>query len=308
MINLGHLCRQLATIAVFSIAAAAVAAPSETSVAPDRHAWLLLAEGAKPPSVRTVQLWRNNVVHPLTSQYLRPCDTLRLVDMSKVVLVQLADARVLVLSHTSPDLLIRVPCHQKPVLEGVAELLQSFMGSRSAFAARAAGMYSRTPPSVSGAPDVTLPLMDPQVLFLPPERSRFQVLWIGGVPPFAATLIDERTGQVVANSNGQRDRSASFVLPNERAGLRYRVVLRDERERGVVLKGIEIAQLGALPAMPKELNELSDAGMRAFLFAEYLASVDGGAWSLEAIQRMLELAPRSEAARAWLLTFGGAIP
>jgi hypothetical protein len=44
---------------------------------------------------------------------------------------------------------------------------------------------------------------------------------------------------------------------------------------------------------------------RALFYADYLAALDDGRWTLEALQRVAALPAQSPAVRQWLLRYGG---
>ena len=297
-----RLALRLATAMLSTFAAMAMSAPVSSPPAAVKHAWFVPVKGAAMPPGGTVRVWRNNAILPSPTPYLHACDTIELLDDKALVLIQLADARLLMLSAQSPRRRVQVPCEQRPVLDVLADSIRAFMGDKSSYATRAAGMATRS--SLSQAP-LELPMMDPPVLRVSSSRSSLYVWWTGGVQPFQIALLDESTGSRVDSKDGVRQQQAELSLPRG-SNSAYRVIITGADGEGIKLTGIQPVPPEQDPREPAELAAIKDAAIRAFLYAEYLASVEGGAWALEAVQRMSTLAPRSVAAREWLRTHGGA--
>lgn len=302
MISASCLLGRLAAAMLSTLAAMAMAAPAGSPSAAVRHAWFVPVKGSAMPAGGTVRVWRHNAILPSPTPYLHACDTVELLDDKALVLIQLADARLLMLSAQSPRRRVQVPCEQRPVLDVLADSVRAFMGDKSSYAARAAGMATR---SNLGEAPLQLPMMDPPVLRVSSSRSSLHVWWTGGVQPFQIALLDERTGSRVDAKRGIRQQQVALSLP-EGGNSAYRVIITGADGEGIKLTGIETVPPEQVPREPEELAAIIDADIRAFLYAEYLASVEGGTWALEAVQRMSMLAPRSAAAREWLRTRGGA--
>lgn len=233
---------------------------------------------------------------------LQACDRLRLLDDKAVVRIRLASNLRMQLDAETPGLQLEIPCSERGIAASLAAALRAMIGSTEQRKQRVAALTRDIAP-------LTLPalLAAPQTSIAAGRRALY-VAWTGGVGPYSVQVLRASDGrEVVSRANIG---AHSVVLPpaDIEPG-EYTLWVRNRaghRVEGIRENGIVAVAQSAVPAMPDVLKTtgLTDEA-RALFYADYLAALDEGRWTLEALQRVAALPAQSPAVRQWLLRYGG---
>lgn len=126
---------------------------------------------------------------------------------------------------------------------------------------------------------------------------RFAIGWLGDHPPFAVTVTDQATGQVVDQGETSDPHYLSGQSVSFDGGL-YAVEVRDAA--GATVGGtFAVLSPEKVPGLPEDLTIPEALADLADVFtAAWLATRDDGIWALEAYQRAAPLAGEATAAAA----------
>ena len=231
---------------------------------------------------------------------LRACDKLVLVDDRAVVRVRLVSNLRLQLDAESPAKQIEIPCDQRGIAASLASALRALISSAEQRKARVATLTRDIAP-------LTLPvLVAPQTNLVAGQRELF-LGWTGGAAPFSVQLLDARDGREVASITKLNTHSVFLPATALEPG-QYTLWIRNRaghRIEGIREDALVVLPPDALPAMPPVLRSSGlTQEARTLFFADYLAALDDGRWTLEALQQVAGLKGHSAAARQWLQRYG----
>lgn len=231
---------------------------------------------------------------------LLACDRLTLTEETAVVRVRLASNLRMQLDAATPGRQLEIPCDQRGIAASLAAALQALIGSADQRKVRVAAVTRDVAP-------LTLPVWAaPQARLMAGQRALY-LSWTGGTRPFSVQLLSAADGrEVVAKTHID---AQSVVLPPVTLELgRYTLWVRNRaghRVEGFRDDALFVVAPADVPRMPEVLvsSGLSEE-TRTLFYADYLAGIDDGRWTLEAMQQVAALKSRSPAVRQWLARFG----
>jgi hypothetical protein len=182
--------------------------------------------------------------------------------------------------------------------------------ARNAFTAvelkQSVGATSRAiecPHNDGDVPALDIPILPDRVhTMLVARDGPFFINWTRDFAPFGLEITTADTGRQAFARSAIPGNGLSVDHLGLARGV-YRLKLTDRCGRAVLDDHLEIVDVAQRPAMPSELAAM-DEPQRTLFYADYLASADEGRWSLEAMQLVAALRPRTPAAAAWLEGWG----
>jgi hypothetical protein len=288
--------RRAATALAFSVACGTMSAAPDAEVA----GWVEPDAKTQAIPLAAFRLERAGATIAYSDLGLRACDRLSLVDEKAVVRVRLASNLRLQLDAQTPDKRIEVPCDQRGVTATLASALRALISDAQQRKARVATLTRDLTP-------LAVPvLFGPQTNLVAGHRGLF-LGWTGGAAPFSVQLLDARNGREVTSISNLNTRSVLLPTTVLEPG-QYTLWVRNRA--GHRVEGIREDTLMVLPqdAMPAIPDVLRSSGLteeaRTLFYADYLAALEDGRWTLEALQQVAALKGQSAAARQWLQRYG----
>jgi hypothetical protein len=282
--------------------AVAVCAGCSTAAAQDVEVAGWVEPDAKTQAIPLAAFRLDRAGKPATYSELglRACDKLVLLDDKAIVRVRLVSNLRLQLDVESPGKQIEIPCDQRGIAASLASALRALISSAEQRKARVATLTRDITP-------LTLPiLVAPQTNLVAGQRELF-LGWTGGAAPFSVQLLDSRDGREVASISKLNAHSVFLPAAALEPG-QYTLWVRNRaghRIEGIREDALMVLPQDALPALPPVLRSpgLTEEA-RTLFYADYLAALDDGRWTLEALQQVAGLKGRSAAARQWLQRYG----
>jgi hypothetical protein len=246
------------------------------------------------PKTKTVplaafRLDRAGKAIPYPTTGLHACDRLTLVDEAVVVRVRLASNLRMQLDANTREL--EIPCDQRGIAASLAAALQALLGSADQRKVRVAAVTRDMTP-------LSLPaLVAPQAHLIAGQRPLY-LAWTGGARPFSVQLVNAADGREVVTQS--RIDAQSVLLPTVALEPgRYTLWVRNRaghRIEGLRDDALFVVAAADAPRMPEVLQAAGLAEeTRTLFYADYLAGLDDGRWTLEAMQQVAALKSRSPA-------------
>ncbi len=231
---------------------------------------------------------------------LRACDKLVLIDDKAIVRVRLASNLRLQLDAESQARQIEIPCDQRGIASSLAAALRALVSSAEQRKARVATLTRDIAP-------LALPiLVAPQTHIVAGHRALY-VTWTGGVAPFSVQLVSARDGREVTSKTNLGTHSVYLPAIDLEPG-QYTLWIRNRaghRVEGIREDALMVLPRDASPPIPQVLlSPTLTEEARTLFYADFLAALDDGRWTLEALQQVAGLKGQSAAVRQWLQRYG----
>lgn len=231
---------------------------------------------------------------------LLACDKLTLLDEKAVVRVRLVSNLRMQLDSGTPGREVQVPCDQRGIAASLAAALRALIVNSEQRKSRVAALTRDVAP-------LALPVLSgAQTNIVGGQRALF-VAWTGGTGPFSVQLVNAADGKEVAGRFDIRTHSTSLPVTAMGPG-QYTLWVRNRaghRVEGIREDALIVVPQDALPGMPEVL---AASGLpletRTLFYADFLAALDDGRWTLEAVQHVVALKSQSAAVRQWLGRYG----
>lgn len=138
-------------------------------------------------------------------------------------------------------------------------------------------------------------------------QRELYVAWTGGAAPFSVQLLDARDGREITSINKLSTRSVLLPATALEPG-QYTLWIRNRaghRMEGIRENALMVLPQDALPEVPQVLlSSALSKEARTLFYADHLATLDDGRWTLEALQHVVGLKSQSAATRQWLERYG----
>lgn len=231
---------------------------------------------------------------------LLACDKLTLLDDKSVVRVRLTSNLRMQLDSATPGRQIEVPCDQRGIASSLAAALRALIVNAEQRKSRVAALTRDIAP-------LALPVLSgAQTNIVGGQRALF-LAWTGGAGPFSVQIVNAADGKEVTGRTDIRTRSTSLPVTVMGPG-HYTLWVRNRaghRVEGIREDALMVLPQDALPGMPEVLAASGlPTETRTLFYADFLAALDDGRWTLEALQQVVALKSQSAAVRQWLGRYG----
>lgn len=232
---------------------------------------------------------------------LLACDAIRLAAPTAAPIKVLTVRHEIVAVTATPTVL---ECGQRGASASVWEALrlafQSVEARRTVVAASRDGDCPRTADSVA---PLDIPILPERLDTMLTERDGpFYLAWTHDFAPFALSLAPAAGGPPAFELQGIVQNRAEVDRARLAPGV-YRLRLLDRCHREVQDEHVTVVATSQRPPMPAAFASMGEPE-RTLFYADYLATLNGGQWALEAMQMVAAIKPRTAAVDEWLGGWG----